>query len=75
MKHNIELNNSFELNNAVRDNVVIKDEAKFKQMVEICSALFAGTDAGKYGAQKDAVVKKRPVKKLYFFIVSALHSV
>lgn len=58
MKHNIELNTSFELNNAVRDNVVIKDEAKFKQMVEICSALFEGNDAGKYGAQKDAVVKK-----------------
>lgn len=58
MKHNIELNTSFELNNAVRDNVAIKDEAKFKQMVEICSALFEGNDAGKYGAQKDAVVKK-----------------
>jgi hypothetical protein len=27
-------------------------------MVEICSALFTGTDAGKYGTQKDAVAKK-----------------
>ena len=56
--HNIELNTSFDLASPVRDNVTIKDEAKFKQMVEICSALFYGTDAGKYGAQKDAVAKK-----------------
>lgn len=58
MNTNIELNTSIELVNPVKDNVVIKDEAKFKTMVEICSALFYGKDAGKYGEQKDAVVRK-----------------
>lgn len=56
--HKLELNTSFELANPVKDNVTITNEAKFKQMVEICSALFAGNDAGKFGTQKDAVVKK-----------------
>ena len=54
----IELNTSFELVNPVKDNVQITDEVRFKKLVEICSALFSGNDAGKYGAQKDAVVKK-----------------
>lgn len=59
MNRNIlELNTSVQMANVSRDSVAIKDEAKFKQMVEICSALFAGNDASKYGAQKDAVVKK-----------------
>lgn len=59
MSRNIlELNTSFDMVNTYKDNVTVKDEAKFKQMVEICSALFAGNDASKYGAQKDAVVKK-----------------
>lgn len=58
MNTNIELNTSFELNNAVRDRVEVKDEAKFKKMVEICSALFYGTDEGKFGAQKDAVAQR-----------------
>ena len=58
MRNFVELNTSFELANPVRDNVTIKDQAKFKQMVEICSALFTGNDAGKYGTQKDAVAKK-----------------
>ena len=58
MNTNVELNTSFDLINPVQDNVQIKDEAKFKTMVEICSDLFAGNDAGKYGTQKDAVVKK-----------------
>ena len=43
--------------NTSKDNVTIKDEVKFKQMVEICSALFAGNDADKFGKQKDAVVR------------------
>ena len=55
MRNIVELNTSFELANPVKDDVTIKDQAKFKQMVEICSALFTGTDAGKYGTQKDAV--------------------
>lgn len=54
----IEINTSIDMVNAVKDNVTITNEAKFKQMVEICSALFAGNDAGKFGAQKDAVAKK-----------------
>lgn len=58
MRNIVELNTSFELANPVKDDVTIKDQAKFKQMVEICSALFTGTDAGKYGTQKDAVAKK-----------------
>jgi len=58
MNTNIELNTSFELTNPVKDNIVIKDEKKFKTMVEICSALFAGKDVDKYGKQADAVVKK-----------------
>ena len=51
MRNIVELNTSFELANPVKDDVTIKDQAKFKQMVEICSALFTGTDAGKYGTQ------------------------
>ena len=59
MSRNIlELNTSIEMVNTLKDNVTIKDEVKFKQMVEICSALFAGNDADKFGKQKDAVVKK-----------------
>lgn len=58
MNTNFELNTSFDLMNAVKDNVTIKDEAKFKKMVEICSALFYGVDEGKYAESKDAVVKK-----------------
>lgn len=57
-KNIIELNTSVELINPVRDNVQITDEVKFKKLVEICSTLFSGDDAGKYGKQKDAVVKK-----------------
>ena len=58
MRNIVELNTSFELANPVKDDVTIKDQAKFKQMIEICSALFTGTDAGKYGTQKDTVAKK-----------------
>lgn len=58
MNTKIELNTSFDLLNPVQDNVVIKNEDMFKKMVEICSALFSGQDAGKYGEQKDAVVKR-----------------
>lgn len=58
MNTKIELNTSFDLMNPVQDNVVIKNEDAFKKMVEICSALFAGSDAGKFGEQKDAVVKR-----------------
>lgn len=58
MNTNIELNTSFDLANPVQDNITIKDEAKFKTMVEICSDLFAGNDASKYGDKKDGVVKK-----------------
>jgi len=58
MNTNIELNTSFELANPVQDNITIKDEKQFKTMIEICSALFAGNDVGKYGEQKDKVVKK-----------------
>jgi hypothetical protein len=54
----LELNTSVEMNNVQRDNVVISNEVAFKQMVEICSALFAGNDTEKYGKQKDAVVNK-----------------
>ncbi len=55
---NIELNTSFDLANPIKDSVVVKDEVKFREMVEICSALFAGNDTGKFGTKKDAVVKK-----------------
>lgn len=54
----LELNTSFDMANTSKDNVAIKDEAKFKQLVEICSALFAGNDVDKFGKQKDTVVKK-----------------
>lgn len=54
----VEINTSFALANPVRDNVAITDEAKFKKMVEICSALFSGNDADKYGKEKDAVVRQ-----------------
>jgi len=54
----LEINTSIALSNPVKDAVTITDEAKFRQMVEICSALFAGNDAEKYGKQKDAVIKK-----------------
>ncbi len=54
----LELNTSIEMVNTSKDNVTIKDENKFKQMVEICSALFSGNDADRFGKQKDAVVKK-----------------
>lgn len=49
-------NYSFELNNAHRDSVVVKDTAKFNKFVEICSALFTGMDADKFGAEKDKAV-------------------
>lgn len=52
------MNTSFELNNARRDDVQIKEQAKFNKVVEICSALFAGTDVSKYGKETDAVVNK-----------------
>ena len=57
-KNILELNTSIEMSNTSKDSVTIKDEVKFRQMVEICSALFAGTDVDKFGKQKDAVVKK-----------------
>jgi hypothetical protein len=57
-KNILELNTSMDMANTSKDNVTIKDEVKFRQMVEICSALFAGTDVDKFGKQKDAVVKK-----------------
>lgn len=53
-----EVNTSFDLANPVKDNIVVKDEARFKKMIEICSALFSGNDAGRFGDEKDAVVKK-----------------
>ena len=57
-KNILELNTSIEMSNTSKDSVTIKDEVKFRQMVEICSALFAGTDADRFGKQKDAVAKK-----------------
>ena len=58
MRNIVELNTSLDMVDITRDNVSIKDEVKFRQMVEICSDLFTGNDAGKYGVQKDAVAKK-----------------
>ena len=40
-KNILELNTSIEMSNTSKDSVTIKDEVKFRQMVEICSALFA----------------------------------
>lgn len=49
---------TFELNNLHRDDVQIKDAHKFQRFVEICSALFNGTDVERYGKEKDQVVAK-----------------
>lgn len=52
------MNTSFELNNARKDDIQIKEQAKFNRVVEICSALFTGTDTTKYGKETDAVTAK-----------------
>ena len=52
------MNTSFELNNARKDDIQVKDQNKFNKVVEICSALFAGTDVSKYGKETDAVAAK-----------------
>jgi hypothetical protein len=52
------MNTSFELNNARKDDIQVKDQMKFNKVVEICSALFNGSDVDKYGKEKDAVVTK-----------------
>ena len=52
------INTSVELNNARKCEVEINNKKAFDRVVEICSALFAGKDVSKYGADVDQVVAK-----------------
>ena len=49
------INTSFELNNLNKSEVAVKNAKAFNEVVEICSALFAGKDTSKYGQKVDAV--------------------
>jgi hypothetical protein len=49
------INTSFELNNLNKSEVAVKNAKAFNEVVEICSALFAGKDTSKYNQKVDAV--------------------
>lgn len=48
---------TFELNNARQDSMNIKDMKKVQRIAEINMAMLTGQDVGKYGKEKDEVVK------------------